>query len=205
MTSSLPSAKAQTSVQGITVCLEQQELAQTDGEMMRDSAINRTVLSRPHAWCYQVRIDADAPVTFDLSIRMPGWMVGLLEVTVDGEKADYTTDEHGFAHVVRTWHKQAVTIRIGKHLSCYPLPDDPDMVAFMDGPICLAGLVSEEHLLYGDKENPEDSLLCASDERQWQSWRPRWKTYHQPFGIEFRPLYGIGHEAYTVYFPVVKK
>lgn len=122
------------------MCLEQQELAQTDGEMMRDSAISRTVLSRPHAWCYQVRIDADAPVTFDLSIRMPGWMAGPLEVMVDGEKADYTTDEHGFAHVVRTWHKQAVTIRIGKRLSCYPLPDDPDMVAFMDGPICLAGL-----------------------------------------------------------------
>lgn len=103
-------------------------------------------------------------MTFDLSIRMPGWMASPLEVMVDGEKADYTTDEHGFAHVVRTWHKQAVTIRIGKRLSCYPLP-----------------------------------------ERQWQSWRPRWKTYHQPFGIEFRPLYGIGHEAYTVYFPVVKK
>ena len=116
------------------MCLEQQELAQTGGEMMRDSAINRTVLSRPHAWCYQVRIDADAPVTFDLSIRMPGWMAGPLEVMVDGEKADYTTGEHGFAHVVRTWHKQAVTIRIGKRLSCYPLPDDPDMVAFMDGP-----------------------------------------------------------------------
>lgn len=71
--------------------------------------------------------------------------------------------------------------------------------------MCLAGLTSEERLLYGDKEHPEKSLLCADDERQWQDWKTGWKTYHQPFGIRFKPLYQIGREAYTVYFPVEKK
>jgi hypothetical protein len=71
--------------------------------------------------------------------------------------------------------------------------------------VCLAGLVPEEHLLYGDIRNPEYTLLCPDDERQWQNWKPGWKTYRQPFGIRFKPLYQIGHELYTVYFPVVNQ
>ncbi|MPM92556.1 hypothetical protein SDC9_139691 [bioreactor metagenome] len=79
------------------------------------------------------------------------------------------------------------------------------MVAFLDGPVCLAGLSDREYMLHGDKEYPENSLLCAADERQWQMWKTGWKTYHQPIGIQFKPLYQIGYEPYTVYFPVKKE
>lgn len=198
-------AKAELKVDEIPVTLTQTELEQTGGEMMRDHQVNRTVLSRPHEWLYQLRVQSSEPVEFDLAVRIPGWIVGEIELSVNGEKIAASSDERGFAHTKRVWSDDTVVIRMGKRLSCYSLPDDPDMVAFMDGPICLAGLVGEEHLLYGDKEDPENSLLCASDERHWQHWRSGWKTYHQPFGIEFKPLYQIGHEHYTVYFPVEKK
>ena len=197
-------AQAKLDIAGKRVRLIQAEVTQTGGEMMRDNEINRQVLSRPHRWVYQVTIETEEPIAFDLSIRIPGWMAGEMDIRVDGLPADFTEDGRGFAHIERTWRRNTVTVAMGKRLSCCPLPDDPDMVAFMDGPVCLAGLVPEEHVLYGDKENPENSLLCASDERHWQRWRTGWKTYHQPFGIEFRPLYQIGHEVYTVYFPVEK-
>lgn len=198
-------ARADLQHQGVRIALEQKEVQQTGGEMMRDHQVNRKVLSRPHDWVTQLTLNASEPSVFDLGVRVPSWIVGQMEVSVNGSPAAYTLDEHGFAHVERTWHQDIILIRMEKRLSCYALPDDPDMVAFMDGPICLAGLVSEEHLLYGDKNAPENSLLSASDERHWQRWRTGWKTHHQPYGIEFRPLYQIGHERYTVYFPVKVK
>ncbi len=191
-------------VNGARVSLKQTIDEKTGGDMMTDSDVNRTVLSRPHAWNLRLEIGADAPVRFALSFRAPSWRTSL-DVAVNGVAVEPTIDEHGFAVVDREWSEDVVTLSIGKRLSCASLPDDPDMVAFLDGPVCLAGLVGEEHLLYGDIDQPEGSLLSASDERHWQYWLHRWKTWHQPFGIEFKPLYEIVHEPYTVYFPVEKR
>ena len=33
-------------------------------------------------------------------------------------------------------------------------------------------------------------------------WQTGWKTVNQPSGWRFKPLYEIGNETYTVYFPV---
>ena len=125
----------------ITISLEQTEVQQTGGEMMRDHQVNRTILSRPHDLITQLRLNTSEPVAFDLSVRVPGWIVENVEICVNGTPVAYTVDEHGFAHVERTWDQDTITVRMGKKLSCFALPDDPDMVAFMDGPICLAGLV----------------------------------------------------------------
>ena len=189
-------------VQGRKLRMELTANSQTGGEMMRDHAVNRTVVRRPHDIAYTLKICTDQPCGIPLLIRIPEWCEGNISISVNGEPASWEADGHGFAKVMHDWHEDTVSIRLGRRLRCYPLPDDPDMVAFVDGPVCLAGLVSEEHILYGDKEHPEDSLLCASDERQWQQWKTGWKTYHQPFGIEFKPLNEIGYETYTVYFPV---
>jgi hypothetical protein len=76
-------------------------------------------------------------------------------------------------------------------------------VAFLDGPVVLAGLVAEERMLYGDLDNP-NSMLIPDEEREWQTWTNNWRTVEQPVGWRFKPLYEIGHEIYTLYFPVRK-
>lgn len=79
-----------------------------------------------------------------------------------------------------------------------------DTVAFLDGPVVLAGLCQEERTLYGDCENPV-SLLVPRYERRWQEWTGYWKTTDQPVNINFIPLYQIGNQPYTVYFPIQPK
>ena len=92
---------------------------------------------------------------------------------------------------------------LAKGLTCWPLPDRPDTVAFLDGPIVLAGLVPEERMLYGDIADPS-TMLIPDDEREWQTWKNGWRTVNQPVGWKFKPLYEIGNEVYTLYFPVKK-
>lgn len=198
-------SSAEAEVSGIKVNLRQTANPQTGGDMLTDSPVNREVLSRPSNVCMNLRIAAEKPVEFAVRLRAPGWMAGGMTVWVNGEEVKYTAVEGGFVEISRVWQNDLLAVRIGKELTCCPLPDDSNMVAFLDGPVCLAGLVSEEHLLYGDVQHPAGTILCADDERQWQQWRTGWKTYRQSFGIRFKPLYQIGHDPYTIYFPVDKR
>ena len=187
---------------GTEISLSQDFCSQTGGEMMKDSPVNREILSRPHCWKIRLALRAEKPCRFRLKLRAPAWRSGEITVTVNGVPAEAPVGPKGFIGLDRVWSDDIVEITVPKELRCESLPDDPDMAAFLDGPVCLAGLVPEEHILYGDRDHPENSLLCASDEREWQSWTEGWKAYHQPFGIEFRPLYRITDERYTVYFPI---
>ncbi len=195
----LPSTLETPLPEKVTAVLRRNPMAGTDG--LADSSLNREILSRPHAEEYTLEIHSETAQVFSLCLRLPEWLDGSAEIRVDGVPVPYTV-ENGFAVISRQWQDAVIVIRMPKKLRCVALPDDNDMVAFVDGPVCLAGLVSEEHLLYGSPEHPEGTLLCADDERAWNCWKTGWKTYHQPFGIRFRPLYQIGEEPYTIYFPV---
>lgn len=192
-------------VQGTKVRLKQTADSQTGGGMLTDSSVNREILSRPSSIRMNFCITTEKPVEFAVRLRVPGWMAGGMTVWVNGEKVKAASLAGSFVEIRRLWHDDLLAVCIGKELTCYPLPDDPDMVAFLDGPVCLAGLIGEEHLLYGDIHHPEGTILCADDERHWQQWRTGWKSYRQPFGIRFKPLYQIGNEPYTIYFPVEER
>ena len=86
-------------------------------------------------------------------------------------------------------------------LTACPLPDDPETVAFMEGPIVLAGLCEEDRVLYGDAGHPE-TILIPDDERKWSSWNISYRTQNQDRNIRFIPLYDVGYEKYSVYFKV---
>ena len=109
--------------------------------------------------------------------------------------------EGGFLLLRREWNDDTVTLSLPKNLRTWPLPDRPDEAAFLDGPVALAGLCGEARTLYGDPAKPED-FFTPDSERKWNAWRPFWRTVNQPVNIRFAPLYAIGYEPYTVYFPI---
>ena len=112
-------------------------------------------------------------------------------------------DDNGFFTFssIFSFDNGSYTLTLPKKLTCQPLADDPQTVAFLDGPLALVGLCEEETMLFGDIADPA-TLLQADNEREWQSWKPTWRTVRQPKGIRFVPISQIGREAYTVYFPV---
>ena len=173
------------------------------GENIRILPVNRQVQSRPGDLQVLLNIQADRPTEFTLKLRHPWWLAAPLKCLVNGQEVSWSKDGNGFASIRRTWEKDEVRVVLAHGLTCWSLPDRPDTVAFMDGPVVLAGLVGEERMLFGDIRDPS-TMLIPDDEREWQTWKNGWRTVDQPVGWRFKPLYEIGNEVYTVYFPVRK-
>lgn len=180
-----------------------QTYADLSGKCSIPNSALETILSRPNYNQSELKVEAEAPVTYAVKFRMPWWLKDRMQIFVNGEEVDYA-EENGFAVVTREWHNDNVIVVLPKGLTCWPLADEPNTVAFMDGPVVLAGLVGEERILYGDIEHPE-TMIKAHHERQWSEWMPTYKTVNQQFGFYLKPIKDIGKETYTVYFPVKKE
>lgn len=139
----------------------------------------------------------------DLMIRIPDWAQSF-SLTVNGQEKAVEFRPGTFVQLTGIWKKDEIRIEIGKKITVNHLPGSENMVAFMDGPVVLAGLCEEERTLYVENEEPED-LLVADNEREWGNWMNTYKTVHQERGIRFIPLNQVGYERYAVYFPIEKK
>ena len=171
------------------------------GENIRILPVNAEYHDRPSCWAMKYQING-AGKNFGVYFRKPAWLAGEPVLCLNGVETPYET-ENGFILLRRIWNDDTVTLKLPKKLSTWPLPDRPNEVAFLDGPVALAGLCGESRTLYGDIDNPE-SFFTPDGERRWNEWLPFWRTVDQPVNIRFVPLYNIGHETYTVYFPVKK-
>jgi DUF1680 family protein len=156
---------------------------------------------RPKRWVIALSVHCERPVSFTVKLRLPWWVSEPVGVLVNGEPTTVSAGPSGFHEIRRKWQEDTVRVVLPKRLSACPLPDEPDTVAFMDGPVVLAGLCDEERTLYGDKERPE-TILTPDNEREWWFWRNGYRTRGQERGFCFVPLYEIRDEQYTVYFPV---
>ncbi len=174
---------------------------QSGGNVLTIDPVNREVVSRPSEIRMRIAVEVSAPVEMDVRLRIPWWVKGSPRLLEAGKDVPWTHDEAGYAVVRRAWRATTLTVVLPKGLSTWPLPDRPDTVAFLDGPVLLAGLVPEERMLLGDPSRP-DTMLAPDDERHWAAWQSGWHTVNQPVGWRFKPLYQVGNETYTVYFPV---
>ena len=159
---------------------------------------------RPDQWVVNMKVDCDAPTKFSLKIRLPEWLAGPARIEIDGSAVSIMAKQPGFQTIKRVWDHNKVRITLPKKLTVSPIPDMPGTVAFLDGPVVLAGLCGEERALVGDVRNPS-TILTPNRERQWGEWLyGQYRTIKQDCGIRFIPLYEVTDEAYTVYFPVSK-
>lgn len=188
---------------GETKAYIRQEMSDLTGNYMKINSISTDIADKPDYIQMSYDIHAESPVDYKIRFRIPWWLKGNMEIWVNGEPYAYETTD-GFAVVRKKWHQDKVEIRMPKGITCWPLPDELETVAFMDGPVVLAGLVSEERILYGDINHPE-TMIKPHHERQWSEWVHTYKTTKQIRGFYFKPLKDIGNQEYTVYFPVVNK
>jgi DUF1680 family protein len=161
---------------------------------------------RPDQLVYSLTITCDTEVELGLKLRLPWWLKGEPQISVNGVLQVGPFEPSAFYEIRRFWCSgDTIHIEFPKGLTAEPLPGKPNTVAYMDGPVVLAGLVDEERQLYGNPEIPE-ALLVPDRERQHSWWNlGYYRTTGQDRGIRFIPLYEVKDEAYTVYFPIVKK
>lgn len=157
-------------------------------------------LHRPDSWVVNFRIQSKQPVAFTLKLRLPEWLSTQAMVTINGEKRT-AEGKSMFYTIHRTWSNDTLRLELPKSVWASPIPDEPGTVAFLDGPVVLAGLCDEERILTGDPQ----SLLVPDNEREWTTWQHGYRARTQEHGLRFIPLYEVVDEPYTVYFPIRKE
>jgi len=176
------------------------ELLEDGGEMIKINEFATSQSARPKFLSAKLTIKADQPVNATFSFRIPWWAKG--ELTFETNADIQTKTEDGFLKLTGTFQESTIDIKIPRGMTRWPLADAPEYNAFLDGPILLAGLCAEERTLY---EKAGQELLVPREERKWSAWGSQYQTVGQPVNFVFKPLYDIGNETYTIYFPIEAK
>jgi DUF1680 family protein len=166
-------------------------------------AVNKMAMDIPHnPQCQrcEFKITGKGSAAFELKIRLPWWAKGTPALNINGKKEKPLIAD-GFIVIKKTWANDAFYVDFQKSITAWPLPDKKDTVAFMYGPVALAGLTDEEIVLKGNLSKPED-ILAHDNERDWGNWMNTFKTVNQEKNIPFIPINAVGYEQYTVYFNV---
>ena len=171
-----------------------------DVRLRQTYSMQTEAVERPRAQVIDMSITSAQPSEWTLKLRIPDWAEGA-RVELNGSALEGARAGE-FLSVRRAWGgDDRLRITLPRRLRSVALPGDPSMVAFLDGPVALAGLCDAEIALHGDRENPA-ALLAADNEREWIFWRSGYKTRGQPRNIRFLPLHEIVDQPYTTYFPM---
>ena len=151
-------------------------------------AVTSRYVNHPDALRAVFSVRADAPVALRLHVRVPYWSGA-------GESC-FETVEKKLWQDGETW-----SIELPQRVWCERLTGDASRVAFLYGPVVLAGLTDSERTLHVDPDCPQRALR-RENEREWGSWTTEFLTTTEPEAIHFVPLYEVGYEPYAVYFRV---
>lgn len=158
--------------------------------------------SRMSRWYVKLNVKADKSESFTLSLRIPTWTQGAPVIYINGEEIKNVTAENGYFDIDRTWENDTVNIYFPATLTMSSLPDMPQLTAFAEGPVVLAGLYEKDCGIYMKDGNPESALVYTTEHTYntfpWQ--QSVYRTVNQPENFDFVPLYDVTDEPYTVYF-----
>ena len=158
----------------------------------------------PNLLAVRMDIRAEAPAEFTLRLRVPSWTAGEPRLLVNGEAVPAEVKD-GYITLRRTWEQDSVYLMLQKEIRAVPLPGDETRVAFLNGPVVLAGLCDAEYALYAREGQDPATLLEPFNEREWGSWKQTFRTVGQDRSIIFYPLYRVGYDSYSIYFPIYRK
>jgi DUF1680 family protein len=112
----------------------------------------------------QLTFEMDDPTTAGLRLRHPRWAKGDLSVRVNGESVETESDPGSYLSLRRTWASgDSVSVEFPMSLHTEPMPDDPQRVAVLYGPIVLAGDLGTDGMPAGGAY-AKDHLVFTGDE-----------------------------------------
>ncbi|MBQ8965818.1 beta-L-arabinofuranosidase domain-containing protein [Ruminococcus sp.] len=152
-------------------------------------------------WSIKIEISCDEPTEFALKLRVPKWIKDGPVLAIDGENIAPKIADN-YIIISRLWENSTIQLLLQPRLYTENLADMPEMTALLEGPIVLAGLTENDIGLVGDMAEPESFLQHrTTHEYSTYVWKQsNYVTRRQPVNIEFKPLYEIKDEVYTVYF-----
>lgn len=159
----------------------------------------------------------------NIKIRIPSWASGEVTAVVNGSKR-YVSSEKGYLTIGGNWKtNDVIEFAIPMALHIYTSKDDPNKIAFMYGPIVLAGALGRENFPETDilddhlKLNHYPGILVptlVTDQsdltkciKQVEGSPLTFETMGlgQPGNVKciLIPFYKLHHQRYTIYWKVM--
>lgn len=182
-----------------TLRVRMQSAGATAGDALHNES-ERGFTHRPQSVDMRIAADFSGPERVVLRLRIPPWCDGDFRVE-GGSRPRGVKDVDGFVDVPMEGGHGEIDVHIRQVVHAVAIPDEPETVAYVDGPVVLAGLCDGERTLYGDACDAY-SVLAPCNERQWGIWMKGYRTVHQHESVRLLPLYDIVDQRYSVFFPV---
>lgn len=168
----------------------------------------------------------EGAVKFKLMVRYPSWVKeGALKITINGKPVEFNSKPSSYVAIERNWKKgDEVQILLPMHHSVEKMPNVPNYIAIMHGPILLGaktgtedlkGLVANDHRwghIAGGEKLPvdkapiiiENSLDNIAGKLTPVNDKPLKFTASlnmvNKVNIELEPFYGIHDSRYMIYW-----
>ena len=140
----------------------------------------------------------ERPTRLALHLHVPYWATQGVTVKVNGKDTPEKAKPTSYLVLNREWRDgDRVEVSMPMALHASPMPDDPEMVAVMYGPVVLAGL------------DPDPSAVFLSDPREPTKWIEKTNDGPLTFAVKGQktamrliPWYRVVDEPYGVYWIV---
>jgi uncharacterized protein len=164
---------------------------------------------------------AARPSEATLHLRVPAWLSGLVEVSVNGRPQTAIATPSSYLALKRVWKTgDVVTLNLPAALRLERAKDIPSMVSVFYGPVLLAGRLGHDGMPndFADKDahlklppSPVPAIVNASaDPADWLTLADastltfRAHDAGPASGTLFQPHYAVHHERYSVYWELAK-
>lgn len=173
-----------------------------------------------------LRLSLRRPTRLTLNIRHPSWSAAAT-VFVNGRRQATASRPGGYVSLNRVWRNgDTVELHLPMSLRAEPLPGHPEVVAFMYGPVVLAGRLGREGLTpgadfivnertYGDVLNAVVEVPVLSGDARTVVGRIKPSTGEaltfrttgigRPRDVTLIPYYRVAHERYNLYWKLFGK
>jgi DUF1680 family protein len=143
--------------------------------------------------------------TFTLKVRKPGWAKSRIQVSVNGKNIAISSDADGFLSITRNWKDgDRLDLEFQMSLHMESMPDNPDRIAILYGPLVLAGKLGKD---MPDPVFGTPVIMVADKTKldwvQQDTDKPlhfHWKGVGKPMDVEMAPFYSVSDEYYSVYW-----
>lgn len=184
----------------------------------------RQTTAFPESPVTRLTATVERPVRATLNVRQPGWCTGM-RMRVNGRRWNLFAAANGYVGIEREWRTgDLVEVQLPMTLRTEPLPGTNDVLAFVYGPIVLAGRLGREGLAPGNQiivnERESGTMLNAAveipvlvgdraklpnrirqDSRDPLTFRTSGIGRHRD--VELAPFYRLARERYNLYWIVV--
>ena len=160
------------------------------------------------------------PVALALKVRWPAWALPAISIRVNGHNQTMSGTPGSYVTIDRTWHNgDRVDIHLPMTLHTEPLPGTTNILAFLYGPIVLAGDLGTNNLpsVYDSDQtasakltDPAVPVLLAGPNDVLKHVRAtrdplvfRTHDLGQPDEVRLIPFYQANHIRYSVYWTLV--